>query len=78
MAESVVKLLSRLGMEGVHSEAWVRQGRQVAEMIVFRLSVEDDVEARYPRHLMYAVHGLACYLALLRKRVQKNINTESE
>lgn len=71
-------LLSRLGMGGVNSEAWVRQGRLVAEMIMSRLSSEDDVEAQYPRHVMHAVHGLACYLALLRKRAQKNTNTESE
>lgn len=65
-------LLSRLGEEGDNSEAWVRQARQVAEMIVSRLSVEDDEEVRYPRHTMHAVHGLASYLALLRKRAQKN------
>ncbi len=71
-------LLSRLGEEGENSEAWVRQARQVAEMIVSRLSAEDDEEARYPRHTMHAVHGLASYLALLRKRTQKNTNTELE
>ncbi len=70
-------LLSRLGMEGVHSEAWVRQARQVAEMIISRLSAEDDVEALYPRHVMHAVHGLASYLALLRKRVRKNTIKET-
>jgi hypothetical protein len=64
-------LLSRLGEEGKNSEAWIRQGRQVAEMIVSQLSAEDDVEAQYPRHIMHAVHGLASYLALLRKRAQK-------
>ncbi len=47
-------------------------------MIVSRLSAEDDEEARYPRHTMHAVHGLASYLALLRKRAQKNTNAESE
>jgi hypothetical protein len=63
-------LLSRLGLEGKHSAAWARQGRRVAEAIVSRLSAEEDTEARYPRHVMHAVHGLACYLALLRKRAQ--------
>jgi hypothetical protein len=71
-------LLSRLGDEGKYSEAWVRQGRQVAEMIVSRLSEKDDEETQYPRHVMHAVHGLASYLALLRKRAQKNTNNETE
>lgn len=71
-------LLSRLGLEVVHSEAWVRQGRQVAEMIMSRLSAGDDVEAVYPRHVMHAIHGLACYLALLRKRAQGNTHVEAE
>lgn len=65
-------LLSRLGLEGKHSEAWVRQGRRVAEAIMSRLTVADDAEASYPRHVMHAVHGLASYLALLRKRTQQN------
>lgn len=70
-------LLSRLGLEGKHSEAWVRQGRRVAEVIVSRLSAEEDTEARYPRHVMHAVHGLACYLALLRKRARGNTHVEA-
>jgi len=71
-------LLSRLGEEGENSEAWVRQARQVAELIMSRLSAEDDVEAQYPRHTMHALHGLTAYLALLRKRAQKNTNTGPE
>jgi len=61
-------LLSRLGFEGVRSDAWIRMGRRVAESILLRLSAPDDAEAKYPRHVMHAVHGLACYLALLRQR----------
>jgi hypothetical protein len=65
-------LLSRLGLEGKHSEAWVRQGRRIAEAIMSRLTAADDAEASYPRHVMHAVHGLASYLALLRKRTQQS------
>lgn len=65
-------LLSRLGLQGKHSEAWVRQGLRVAKAIMSRLSAKDDAEVLYPRHVMHAVHGLACYLALLRKRRQLN------
>lgn len=65
-------LLSRLGLKGKHSEAWVRQGLRVAKAILSRLSAKDDAEVLYPRHVMHAVHGLACYLALLRKRTQQN------
>lgn len=61
-------LLSRLGLDGERSNAWGRQGRRVADAILSRFSASDDVEARYPRHVMHAVHGLACYLALLRKK----------
>lgn len=71
-------LLSRLGLEGKHSEAWVRQGRRIAAAIMSRLSAEEDTEARYPRHVMHAVHGLACYLALLRKRARGNTHVEAE
>ncbi len=63
-------LLSRLGLDGARSDAWVRLGRRVAESILLRLSAPDDAEAQYPRHVMHAVHGLACYLELLRKRAQ--------
>lgn len=70
-------LLSRLGLEGKHSEAWVRQGRRVATAIMSRLSAEEDKEARYPRHVMHAVHGLACYLALLRKRARGNTHVDA-
>jgi len=63
-------LMSRLGLEGERSDAWVRQGRRVAESILLRLSAPGDAEAQFPRHVMHAVHGLACYLALLRKRAQ--------
>jgi hypothetical protein len=70
-------LLSRLGLEGKHSEAWVRQGRRVATLIMSRLSAEEDTEARYPRHVMHAVHGLACYLALLRKRARGNKHVDT-
>lgn len=71
-------LLSRLGLEGKYSEAWVRQGRRVAEAIMSRLSAGDDVEALYPRHVMHSVHGLACYLALLRERARRNKPVEAE
>ena len=63
-------VLSRLGSESVRSDAWVRLGRRVAESILLRISAPDDEEAQYPRHVMHAVHGLACYLAILRKKAQ--------
>jgi hypothetical protein len=66
----ILVLMSRLGLEGERSDAWVRQGRRVAESILLRLSAPGDAEAQFPRHVMHAVHGLVCYLALLRKRAQ--------
>jgi hypothetical protein len=63
-------LLSRLGRDGERREGWTRLGRRIAESILTRLSSADDRQAQYPRHVMHALHGLTCYLALLRERAR--------
>ncbi|MBL8394667.1 MAG: hypothetical protein JNK99_07955 [Candidatus Accumulibacter sp.] len=64
-------VVSRLGLDGESAEAWFRLGRRLAESILQRTSLVDDVEAKYPRHLMHALHGLSAYLALQRERARR-------
>lgn len=61
-------LVSRLGEHGDRSAGWIRLCHQIAETILERLTSSGDVESQYPRHAMHAIHGLASFLALLRKK----------
>ena len=63
-------LVSRLGEHGDRSVGWIRLCHKIAETILERLASSGDVESQYPRHVMHALHGLASYLALLRKKAQ--------
>lgn len=63
-------LVARLGGGATRPDAWMRLGTRLAETIVQRLNDPADAEGTYPRHAMHALHGLACQLALLRKRAQ--------
>ncbi len=64
--------VSRLTCAGSHRDGWVRLGAKVARLIVSILTSPDAVEAKYPRHVMHAVHGLSCYLSVLRRRSQSD------
>ncbi len=70
-------LVSRLGFESERAEAWLRLGRRVADSILQNLSTGHNQEARYPRHVMHALHGVGCYLALLRERAKQASMTPS-
>ena len=63
-------LVSRLGEHGDRSAGWIRLCHKIAETILERLASSCDIESQYPRHVMHALHGLASYLALLRKKAQ--------
>jgi hypothetical protein len=69
-------VISRLGLEGDRADAWLRLGRRIAESILQHLSAGQNPEARYPRHVMHALHGLGCYLALLRERARQTSTTK--
>jgi hypothetical protein len=61
-------LLSRLAGHGRFTQFWLRQGRMIAQVLLSRLENTTDPETGYPRHTMHALHGLSCYLTLLRAR----------
>lgn len=63
-------LISHLAEAAVRREGWTRLGARVADLILSRLASDEAIEAKYPRHVMHAVHGLACYLSLLRRSKQ--------
>jgi hypothetical protein len=64
-------LVARLGREGRFPQRWLRQGQVIAQDILARMENETDPETSYPRHIMHVVHGLSCYLALLRALARK-------
>lgn len=70
-------VVSCLAAEGERSEAWLRLGRRIAESILEHLSSPEHVERQYPRHLMHALHGLGCYLALLRAGTLRKADPQS-
>lgn len=63
-------LVSHLACTGIRSDGWLRLGARSALLIVNALNNPNAVEAKYPRHVMHAVHGLSCYLSVLRRRSQ--------
>lgn len=63
-------LVSHLACDGVRRDGWVSLGARAARLIMSILTSPDAVEAKYPRHVMHAVHGLSCYLSVLRRRSQ--------
>lgn len=64
--------VSRLACVGSHRDGWLRLGAKAARLILSILTSPDAVEAKYPRHVMHAVHGLSCYLSVLRRRSQSD------
>jgi hypothetical protein len=70
---------TRLAREGEHPSAWLRLGTSISAKIIERLGDADDAERQYPRHVMHALHGLACQLRLLRSMARaKTSSTERE
>jgi hypothetical protein len=61
-------LICHLAETSERREGWTRLATKVADLIMTRLTNADTIEAKYPRHVMHALHGLSCYLSLLRMR----------